>query len=74
MSKKDLVDEIRDFQKNKKKLIPVLVVLGILGLFLPILPGVALLFFGFLLIFPREGENLLKKIRSKFKNITRTVT
>ena len=74
MSKKDLVDEIRDFQKNKKKLIPVLVVLGILGLFLPILPGVALLFFGFLLIFPREGENLLKKIRSKFENITRTGT
>ncbi len=74
MSKKDLVDEIRDFQKNKKKLIPVLVVLGILGLFLPILPGVALLFFGFLLIFPREGENLLKKVRSKFKNITRTGT
>lgn len=74
MSKKDLVDEIRDFQKNKKKLIPILVVLGILGLFLPILPGVALLFFGFLLIFPREGENLLKKIRSKFKNITRTGT
>ncbi len=74
MSKKDLVDEVRDFQKNKKKLIPVLVVLGILGLFLPILPGVALLFFGFLLIFPRKGENLLKKIRSKFKNITRTGT
>ncbi len=74
MSKEDLVDEIRDFQKNKKKLIPVLVVLGILGLFLPILPGVALLFFGFLLIFPREGENLLKKIRSKFKNVTRTGT
>ena len=74
MRKKDLVDEIRDFQKNKKKLIPVLVVLGILGLFLPILPGVALLFFGFLLIFPREGENLLKKVRSKFKNITRTGT
>ncbi len=74
MSKKNLVDEVRDFQKNKKKLIPVLVVLGILGLFLPILPGVALLFFGFLLIFPREGENLLKKIRSKFKNITRTGT
>ncbi len=74
MSKKDLVDEIRDFQKDKKKLIPVLIVLGILGLFLPILPGVALLFFGFLLIFPREGENLLKKVRSKFKNITRTGT
>ncbi len=74
MSKKDLVDVIRDFQKDKKKLIPVLIVLGILGLFLPILPGVALLVFGFLLIFPREGENLLKKIHSKFKNVTRTGT
>ncbi len=74
MRKKDLVDEIKDFQKNKKKLIPVVIVLGIVGLFLPILPGVALLFFGFLLIFPREGEKLLKKIRSKFENVTRTGT
>ncbi len=74
MRKKDLVDEIKDFRQNKKKLIPVVIVLGILGLFLPILPGVALLFFGFLLIFPKEGENLLKKVRSKFKNVTRTGT
>ncbi len=74
MRKKDLIDEIENFRENKKKLIPVVIVLGILGLFLPILPGVALLFFGFLLIFPRDGEKLLKKIRSKFKNITRTGT
>ena len=74
MRKKDLVDEIKDFKENKKKLIPVVIVLGILGLFLPILPGVALLFFGFLLIFPKAGENLLKKIRSQFKNVTRTGT
>ena len=74
MSKKNLVDEIRDFQKNKRKLIPVVIVLGVVGLFLPVLPGVALLFFGFLLIFPRDGEKLLKKIRSKFKNVIRTGT
>ena len=74
MSKKNLVDEIRDFQKNKRKLIPVVIVLGVVGLFLPVLPGVALLFFGFLLIFPRDGEKLLKKIRSKFKNVNRTGT
>ena len=74
MRKKDLVDEIKDFKENKKKLIPVVIVLGILGLFLPLLPGVVLLFFGFLLIFPKEGENLLKKIRSQFKNVTRTGT
>ena len=72
MEKKELVDEIKDFRKNKKKLIPVIIVLGILGLFLPILPGIALLFFGFLLIFPKDGDNLLNKIRIKFKNVTRT--
>lgn len=74
MGKKDLFDEIKDFRRSKKKLIPIVVVLGILGLFLPILPGVALLFFGFLLVFPREGEALLKKIRSKYKNVTRMRT
>lgn len=67
MIQKDLVEEIKGFRKDKKKLIPVVIVLGVLGLFLPILPGIALLFFGFLLIFPREGENLLQKIREKFK-------
>ena len=74
MIQKDLVDEIKDFRKDKKKLIPAVIVLGILGLFLPILPGIALLFFGFLLVFPREGENLLQKIRDKFKRVTRTGT
>ncbi len=67
MIQKNLVDEIKDFRKDKKKLIPAVIVLGVLGLFLPVLPGVALLFFGFLLVFPLEGENLLKKIRTKFK-------
>ena len=74
MLQKNLVEEIKDFRKDKKKLIPVVIVLGVLGLFLPILPGIALLFLGFLLIFPREGENLLQKIREKFKSVTRTGT
>lgn len=65
---KELVDEIKDFQKSKKKLIPIVIIFGVLGLFLPILPGVALLFLGFLLVFPREGEDLISKIRSTLKN------
>ncbi|MFQ5674908.1 MAG: hypothetical protein ACE5G1_03345 [bacterium] len=65
MPKKALVDEIRDFQQNKKVAIPIILSLGVLGLLLPILPGVALLFLGFLLLFPRDGEKAIKKIRDK---------
>lgn len=65
MHKKELVDEIREFQQSKKIAIPIILSLGILGLVLPVLPGVALLFLGFLLIFPREGEEVIKKIRIK---------
>ena len=67
MSEKPLTEEIRDFQKSKKVLIPILLVVGLAGLFLPILPGVALLFLGYLLIFPRQGEDFLQKIRSILK-------
>ena len=67
MTEKPLTEEIRDFQKSKKVLIPILLVVGLAGLFLPILPGVALLFLGYLLIFPRQGEDFLQKIRSILK-------
>ncbi len=67
MSNKTLTDEIKEFQKHKKKLIPAIIAVGILGLFLPIIPGVALLFLGFFLLFPRQGENLFNKIRRTIK-------
>lgn len=67
MTEKPLTEEIRDFQRSKKVLIPILLLVGLAGLFLPILPGVALLFLGYLLIFPRQGENFLQKIRSTLK-------
>lgn len=66
--KKTLHEEIKDFQKDKSKLIPLLIFFGLLGLLFPILPGLALLFLGFLLIFPRQGEEVINKIR-KFLNI-----
>lgn len=67
MSNKPLNDEIKEFQIHKKKLIPVLIIVGLLGLALPILPGVAILFLAFLLLFPKEGDNFLKRIRGFFK-------
>ncbi len=68
MTKKTLVEEISDFRKAKKVLIPVLLTVGCLGLFLPVLPGLAIIFLGFLLLFPKQGDDLLDKIRKAFKN------
>lgn len=63
MRKKYLTEEIKDYQKDKKKLIPILIVLGLIGLIFPILPGLAILFISFLIISPRHGEEIIKKIR-----------
>jgi len=68
MSRKPLTEEIKNFQVSKKKLIPVLIIVGLLGLILPILPGVAILFLAFLLLFPGEGEKLIKRLRKLFKH------
>lgn len=67
MIKKTLVEEISDFRKAKKVLIPVLLTVGCLGLFLPVLPGLAFIFLGFVLLFPKQGNDLLNKIRKAFK-------
>lgn len=64
--KKPLREEIKDFQKEKNKLMPILIALGLLGLLFPILPGLALLFFAFLLVFPRQGEIFIQRIRKFF--------
>lgn len=67
MLKKSLTEEMKDYQQSKKRVIPMLIVLGSIGLILPILPGIAILFLGFLLFSPRRGEKIIKKIRSIFR-------
>lgn len=67
MARKTLSEEIKEFQTGKKRLIPALIMVGVLGLFLPVLPGVAVLFLAFLLLFPKEGEAVIKRIREKIK-------
>lgn len=66
MKKRSLQEEISQFQKDKKRLIPGLLMLGILGLIFPIIPGVALLCVGVLLLSPRHGEGILNRFRDKF--------
>ncbi|MFQ5706426.1 MAG: hypothetical protein ACE5HO_03205 [bacterium] len=59
-----MVEEIREFQKNKNRLGALFIFFGVLGLVLPILPGIALLALGLLLVFPRQGEAYVQRIRS----------
>lgn len=62
-SKRSLREEIRAFQKQKVRWVPFLIVFGALGLVLPILPGLALLGLALVLLWPREGEQLLRRLR-----------
>lgn len=69
MKRKMLLDEIREFQSAKKVIISGLVLLGVLGLLLPILPGTAFLLLAFLLVFPKDGERILNRIRKALRRI-----
>lgn len=69
MPRKSLQEEIEDFQVEKKKLIPALLVAGVAGLVLPVLPGVALIVLALLLLNPRRGEEVIRKIRHFLKTV-----
>ena len=62
-----LAEKIKKFQAKKKILVPLLLVLGLVGIVLPVIPGLALLFFAFLLLFPKLGPNLESRI-ARFKD------
>ena len=58
MKRKSLRAEVRRFSKQKTWLAIPLLLLGLLGLVLPIIPGLALIFVGILFLAPRSGEKL----------------
>jgi uncharacterized membrane protein YbaN (DUF454 family) len=63
MARKHLFQEIREYQVKKKFIIPMLLILGTAGLFLPVLPGIAMIVVAVLLLFPRHGEQFLQKMK-----------
>ena len=62
----DLVEEIRRFRKNKSFLGIGLILIGLLGFILPIIPGLFVLGLGLWLLFPRKADQFLDKLRSFF--------
>ena len=67
--KKSLYDEMKKFHSEKKIYIIVLIILGVLGLILPIIPGLLLIGVGIALISPKYGEALLEKIKKWFNSL-----
>jgi len=61
-STKELFDEIKSYKLKRLITGCSLIFVGILGLILPIMPGWALIFLGLVLLFPRWGKKMVKKI------------
>ncbi len=61
-----LTEEIRRFRQNKTFLGLILIAVGLLGILLPILPGLLVIGMGLWLLFPRQADRLLDKLRTLF--------
>ncbi len=63
MAKEPLWEEILPFTKNKYILIPLLLLLSLLGLIVPIIPGIVL----FILAIAMMRKGLASKLRKKIR-------
>jgi len=61
--KRPLVEEIRSFRKNKIKTALLLLVIGLAGLVLPIIPGLVFILLAVWLIFPDQSEKLWERLK-----------
>ena len=60
-NKKPLWEEIKNFSRHKYKWAVLLIVLGVLGLALPVIPGILLLAIGLYILKPEWYDKLKKK-------------
>jgi len=63
MKNRPLYEDIAKFVKTKKILAIPLIILGLLGLILPVIPGTVFLVLALLLLFPKDGERLIEKLK-----------
>ena len=71
--KNSLYEEIKKFQKEKKIYFVILILVGLLGLIFPVIPGLFLIGLGIALISPKYGEALLNKTKQWLKSLTTNV-
>ena len=63
-NKKPLWEDIIAFTRSKNKVGVGLIILGLMGLLLPIIPGILLVVAGIIILKPEWYERLKKKIKS----------
>ena len=67
--KKSLTEEIKQFQKERKWYGTALLSVGMLGLVLPVIPGLFLIALGVALISPKYGNELLEKFKTWIRSL-----
>jgi hypothetical protein len=60
----ELRTDIRQFRKRKPWYGIPLLILGVAGLIIPILPGWIFIFLGILLLFPARGERIINRLKA----------
>jgi len=63
VKKSNLREDIRLFRKRKSWYGVPLLILGVVGLILPVMPGWILIFLGILLLFPATGDRIIEKLK-----------
>ena len=62
--KKPLWQDILSYTRSKNKIAVALIIIGVLGLALPVLPGVLLIVIGLLILKPEWADKLKQKLRN----------
>lgn len=61
--RESLFEEIKKFQGQKKFYFIILIMVGLIGLVFPVIPGLLLIGLGIALISPKYGDIFLNKVR-----------
>ena len=64
----NLAEEIRQFRKKKWQWGVGLILVGLLGLIIPFIPGLLFLGLGIWLLFPRDTDKFIRKFKKSLKS------
>ena len=73
ISKKTLRDEILNFNEKKYVFLIPLAIIGIIGLLIPIIPGLLILFLVFAIVAPDKANDTVRKVRDWIQTVIRKI-